>query len=180
MAELVSRTYSEALFEVALEMNAVKEVQSEFAFLIGVFQENPDFFELIKTPKISMVDKKELLIETFGTSFSEHFINFLKIIIDKHREVELPWIKKAFDERVDAHFNVLKATVESVVPLSDLQINLLSKNLSQISSKEVSLENVVNKDLIGGIVVTIGDRVIDGSIKYKLETMLESLTQIII
>lgn len=180
MAELVSKTYSEALFESALELNQIKEIQGEFSLLVQMFDENPAYFELIKTPKISMVDKKAILSETFGASFSEPFMNFLKIIIDKQRESELVWIKKAYDKRVNDHYNIMDATVESVMPLTEDQMKRLSESLSKLSAMQINLTNVVNKDLIGGLVVTIGDRVIDGSIKYKLETMLDSLTQIII
>ncbi|MGX8796380.1 F0F1 ATP synthase subunit delta [Fusibacter sp. JL298sf-3] len=180
MAELVSKTYSEALFEVALESDQLAAIKEEFDFLAKTFEANADFFELIKTPKISMTEKKQILSETFSGTFSEAFMNFLKIIVDKRREADLLQIKKAYDERVNAYHNRIDATVESVLPLSAEQMGQLSEKLARISGKEVTLENVINKDLIGGVVVTLGDRVIDGSIKYKLETMLESLTQIII
>lgn len=180
MAELVNKTYSEALFDVALEQDTLKDIQREFAFLISVFEENPLYFELIKSPKVSMTEKKAILSDAFQKDFSEYFMNFLKIVVDKRREGELFGIKKAYDERVNQHYNIIEAVVESVIPLTDNQLSLLSERLRKISGKEVILSNSVNKDLIGGIVVTLGDRVIDGSIKYKLDTMLDGLTQIII
>ncbi len=180
MAELVSKTYSEALFDVALEMNVIDQMKSEFDFLAEILKANPDFFELIKTPKISIDEKKKILTESFSDQVSEPFMNFLKIILDKKRGAELLGIKEAFDERVDAHHNRISAMVESVVPLTEAQLLSLKEKLEALSGKTVDLKNVTNKALIGGIIVTMGDRVIDGSIKYKLETMLEGLTQIII
>lgn len=180
MAELVNKTYSEALFDVALEQDTLKDIQKEFAFLISVFEENPQYFELIKSPKVSMAEKKAIVCDAFQKDFSESFMNFLKIVIDKQREGELFGIKKAYDERINNHFNIIESVVESVIPLTDDQLTLLSERLCKISGKKVILRNSVNKDLIGGIVVTLGDRVIDGSIRYKLDTMLEGLTQIII
>lgn len=180
MAELVSKIYSDALFDVALEMNAVERIQSEFDFLSATLKENSDFYELIKTPRVSVDEKKALLEETFKSSFSEPFMNFIKILMDKKRGPEVLNIKKAFDQRVDEHNNIAKATVESVLPLSASQMADLTQKLGTLSGKKVSLTNVVNPSLVGGLLVTMGDRVIDGSIKYKLETMLENLNQIII
>lgn len=180
MAELVSKTYSEALFDVALEMNVIDQMKSEFDFLADILKENPDFFELIKTPKISIDEKKKILTETFSDQLSEPFMNFLRIVLDKKRGAELLEIKKAYDGRVDDHHNVVSAIVESVVPLTEEQMVSLKGKLEQLSGKSVELRNITNKELVGGIIVTMGDRVIDGSIKYKLETMLEGLTQIII
>lgn len=180
MAELVSKTYSEAIFEIALEEGRLTDIQNEFNFVINAFKEYPDFFEIIKTPKISAKEKKMILHETFESHVSQTLLNFLKIIIDKKRGTDILDIKNAFDVRIDTHNNVVKATVESVIPLSEEQLESLKGTLAKMTGKNVFIETRLNPELIGGLVVKMGDHIIDGSVKFKLEGMLEGLTQIII
>ena len=180
MAKLVSKTYSEAIYEVALDEGRLEDIQNEFTFVVDQFNAYPEFFEIIKTPKISTEEKKKVLLETFSNQISQTLLNFLMIIMDKKRGADLLDIKVDFDERVDAYNNIVKATVESVVPLTDEQLKQLKEKLIKLTGKNVEIKPLINPDLIGGLVVRVGDKLIDGSVKFKLEGMLESLTQIII
>lgn len=180
MAKLVSRTYSEALFDVAHEEDRLKDIQSEFTWVMNQCIEYPEFFEIIKTPKISIDEKKMILQETFKDHISPSLLNFLMIIIDKKRGADLLEIKSDFDERVDDYHNIVKATVESVVPLTEEQLIKLKERLTHLTGKSVEIQSVINPTILGGLVVRVGDKLIDGSVKFKLEGMLESLTQIII
>lgn len=180
MAELVSKTYSEAIFNIALEEGRLSDIQNEFEFVVSIMNEYPDFYEILKTPKINATEKKTVLQEAFGEKISQTLLNFLKIIIDKKRGSDILEIKADFDDRIDRQMGIAKATVESVVPLSDEQLNILKSNLNRITGKEIRISTKINPELLGGMVVKVGDKVIDGSVKFKLEGMLESLTQIII
>jgi F-type H+-transporting ATPase subunit delta len=180
MAKLVDITYSQAIFEYALETDRLEQIQKEFDFFAQVLIDHPDYFEIIKTPTVNFEEKKAIITEAFKDSISEELLNFLKIVLDKRRGSELLKIKHDFDRRVDEHNNVLKASVESVIPLTDEQLGALSQNLEKITGKHVVLASSINPALVGGLVVKMGDQIIDGSVKFKLESMLEGLTQIII
>ncbi len=180
MAELVSKTYSEAIFNIALEEGRLSDIQNEFEFVASILNEYPDFYEILKTPKINATEKKAVLQDAFGDKISQTLLNFLKIIIDKKRGTEILEIKADFDDRIDRQMGIAKATVESVVALSDEQLNILTSNLNRITGKEIRISTKINPELLGGMVVKVGDKVIDGSVKFKLEGMLEGLTQIII
>ena len=180
MAKLVSTTYSEAIFDVALEMGCLDDIQREFGFFTKTLVEYPEYFEIIKSPKINISEKKQVIQETFDNQISQTLLNFLKIIIDKKRGSDILEIKKDFDRRVDLHHNVVKATVESVVPLSEEQLNALQAKLNGMTGKKVEIVTLVKPELLGGVLVKMGDQIIDGSVKFKLEGMLEGLTQIII
>lgn len=180
MAELVSKTYSEAIFEVALEEGRLAELQQDFDFVGSALKSHPEFFEIIKTPKINITEKKAVLQETFGGHISQTLLNFLKIIIDKNRGTDILDIKRDFDARVDEHHGVVKATVESVVPLTENQLADLTEKMVAMTGKKVDVTTVINPELLGGLVIKLGDRIIDGSVKFKLQGMLEGLTQIII
>ncbi len=180
MAELVSKTYSEAIFDVAIEEGRLDDIQREFEFVANTLTEYPEFYEIICTPKIGNAEKKTVILEAFENHISQTLLNFLKIIIDKKRGTDILDIIKDFDRRVDAHKNIVKAKVESVIPLTEEQLETLKGNLNKLTGKEVLLSNQINPALLGGISIQMGDRVIDGSVKFKLEGMLEGLTQIII
>lgn len=180
MAKLVDITYSQAIFEYALETDRLEQFQKEFDFFAQALMDYPEFFEIIKTPKINFEEKKEIITETFKDSISAEMLNFLKVVLDKKRGSELLNIKRDFDRRVDEHNNILNASVESVIPLTDEQLEILSQNLEKITGKNVVLVSSLNPALVGGLVVKMGDQIIDGSVKFKLESMLEGLTQIII
>lgn len=180
MAELVSKTYSEAIFDVAIEEGRLDDIQREFELIAKTLIEYPAFYEIICTPKIGNSEKKTVILETFENHVSQTLLNFLKIIIDKKRGTDILDIIKDFDRRVDDHKNIVKAKVESVIPLTEEQLETLKGNLNKLTGKEVILSNQINPELLGGISIQMGDRVIDGSVKFKLEGMLEGLTQIII
>lgn len=180
MAELVSKIYSQAIFEVALEDVRIEEIQSELDFVARVMIDYPEFYSLLKSPKISLDEKKNIINETFGTHLSESVLNFLKIIIDKKRVSAFLEIVKEYNLKVVENACVLMATVESVIPLDEIQVSNIKQKLNQMTGKNVEIDFTINQDLLGGVLIKIGDQIIDGSVRYKLEGMLESLTQIII
>ena len=117
MAKLVAHVYSDALFEVAIEENKVDQLYQELQEIADLFKSYPEFFELFKTPKISVEDKKKSVEEVFKGKVSDEMMNFLKIVLDKRRSSAIFNIKNEFDKRVYAHKGIEKATVESAVAL---------------------------------------------------------------
>ncbi len=180
MAELVSRTYSQALFEVALENNKFDEYNEELKFIVSICKEQPEFYEILKTPKINISEKKKIIDEIFKEKISQELINFIKIILDKRRVKNLFSISKEFEEMVYEHKGIVKAKAITTIPLGKREIEKLQKKLSEITNKTVILENEIDKSLIGGVMIKLGDKVIDGTIKGKLEQLENSLTQIIV
>ncbi len=180
MAELVSKTYSEALFEVAKEESAIDRFKDEFDFIAASFIEYPELFEIFKTPKINFDEKKKIIHEIFAERVSVSLLNFINIILDKKRGADILEIKAAFDERVNDYKGIAKVTVETVLPLTESELSVLMEKLTIKTGRKVEINQLVNKDLIGGMIIKWGDQVIDGSVKYKLEGMLEGLTQIIV
>lgn len=180
MAKLVSKTYSEALFEVALEENKVDMFLDEMNFVNETFKMHPEFFELFKTPLVKGDEKKKIIEEVFGDKISSEMNNFLKIIIDKRRGHFIDQIKWEYEKAVNKHKGIVSATAITAVPLSDKDKTILQNKLSTITGKTVKLSNEIDKTVIGGILIKIGDKVIDGTIKSRLEEMKESLSQIIV
>jgi len=180
MAELVSKVYSEALFEVAKEDQMVGAVRDELSYMVSCLKMYPEFFEVLKMPVINKSDKKSVLTETFEDKVSVEMINFFKTLIDKNRIGDIFDIYQDFNAKVDEFNAVLNISVESVIPLTEDQLDALSEKLRVKTGKNIVITTAVKPELIGGLVVTLGEQIIDGSVRSKLEGMLEGLTQIIV
>lgn len=180
MAELVSKLYSGALFDVALEGDKLEEVAEELDAVWSIFEENPAFFELYRTPRLSIDERKGILDELFAEGLSTYTLNFLKVLLDKRRASDLEMIRMAFRKRVDEHQGRVTAIVESSVALDDGQREKLIEKLKGTLGKDVTIDNRVKPDLLGGLVIRVGDQVLDGSVKRKLSEIRESLAKTIV
>lgn len=180
MAKLVSKTYSKALFELAIELNLLDKILDEFEFVVKSFNEYPEFYEIITSPKVNLGEKKKIIDETFKGKISNELLSFIKLLFDKKRESFIKEICKEFRIISDEHNGLVLATVESVIPLTNEEIKKLETELNKLTGKTITVTNIINKDIVGGLVVKVGDKIIDGSVKRKLENLKHDLAQIII
>lgn len=180
MAKLVAGTYSEALFDVALETGKTETFLEELQGVLAAFEAHPRFYELFRTPQINIEEKKAIMEEVFGGRVSQEVMNFLKIIMDKQRGSDIEAIVRAYGERVYAHEGIEKATAVTAVPLSAEQMEALSAKLGTLTGKKIELTNKVDEAILGGVTVRIGDRVIDGSIRNRLEDLREDLARLVV
>lgn len=180
MAELVSRVYANALFEAAIEVQNVDRIYEELGYVCQTVESHPELFELMKTPKLNIEEKKAIVSEIFGGTLCPEMHNFIKILLDKRRGSELLSIKSTFEERYHEHKKVSYAKVESAVSVSKAELDTLKDKLSAMTGTEVIIENVIDPSVIGGLVVRIGDKVIDGSVRRRISELKEELTQLIV
>ncbi len=180
MAKLVSKTYANALFELALEEQLIDQILAEYEFVANSYDEFPEFLNIINSPKVSADDKKKIIDDIYGTQVSELLTNFLKLLIDKKRSDVMVEVYGDYKKLVEAQKGLVVAKVESVIPLEANEIKNLEAKLNQVTGKTVTVNNVINPDIMGGLVVKVGDKVIDGSIKRKLENLKHELAEIII
>lgn len=178
MAQLVSETYAQALFDAALELDSLKPVYADFGEVVGVFQNDPTFLELFRTPKIDKVEKKQIVDRVFKDNIQLELLNFLKVLVDKRRTYNLLEIYQAFERLYRNHFKIQKAIIKTVVPLSVEQTELLKLKLQQMTGSTVEISNVLDANIVGGMLIQMGDQILDGSLKRKLEGLKESLSQL--
>lgn len=180
MAELVAKRYSNALFEVALETDRLDSMGEELSLITASLEEHGDLFKALKSPLIKSDEKKEMLRAIFQDHLSKELMNFLFIIIDKQRGGDLLEIGREYRMLVAAHQNTIEAVATTAVEMSEKQISALSEKLSQTSGKTVTLQNIVDPAVVGGVFVKIGDKVIDGTMKRRLTEIEEQLKEVII
>ncbi len=179
MAKLISKTYGDALFELAVEEDKIDVLLEEIEQLLKILAENEDFGRLMNHPKIINEEKIEVAKNVFAGRISEELLGFLTIIISKDRYREIDEILKYFVARVKEYKGIGIATVTTAVPLKDGQCKEVEQKLldtTRYQSMEISYS--VDASLIGGMVIRIGDRVVDSSIKTKLSTLQKDLIQV--
>ncbi|HWJ02616.1 MAG TPA: F0F1 ATP synthase subunit delta [Verrucomicrobiae bacterium] len=173
----VSRRYAQALYEIAVETNQLDVFEADLKALAEGIESNPEIQKVLYHPQISLADKKGLLRQVFGGQFSAHVQNFVDMVIDRRRQNFLGDIYNEFKLLANAKRNVLEARIKSAVDLDKSQQDQLQANLSKLTGKSIRLVAEVDPSLIGGVVVKIGDRVIDGSVAGRLAKLRETLVQ---
>ena len=173
MYEFLDRRYALALYQVAEEKNKVDEFMNDLETICDLIDNDNDFFTVIKHPQISTRKKKEIFINIFKDKIDEELLSFLLILIEKKR---ISHIRKKLDQMKEIYLekhNTLEAVVKSAVPLLDEEVNQLKGKIETKYNKKIQMKLVVDKTLLGGLYVRVGDDVIDGTVKSKLDEMKE-------
>jgi F-type H+-transporting ATPase subunit delta len=179
MAKLVAGTYGDALFELAMEEHLVDSLMEEITTLQAVLKENKDFEKILMHPEIPKEDKLGVIETVFRGRISDALTGFLKVVVTKERYKDLPDIFAYFIARVKEYKKIGVAQVTSAIPLSDAQKKRIEQRLLDTTSYEtMEIDYKVDESKIGGLMIRIGDRVVDSTISSKLSHLTGSLMRI--
>lgn len=179
MAKLVSKTYGDALFELALENDTVDTLYEEAMAVDEVFLDNDELIKLLNHPKIDKDKKIQIIEEIFKGKVSDDMTGFLTVIVRKDRYNDIDDIMKCFIDEVREYKKIGVAYVTSAIELSDKQKKDVEKRLLDTTQYEVfDMNYTVDERVIGGMIIRIGDRVVDSTIKSKIEKMSRELLKI--
>ena len=179
MAKLISKTYGEALFELAVEENKVDVFEQEISAILDILNQNPDFVQLLNHPKIAKEEKLQVVENVFGGKVEKEIMGFLNIIVTKERNKELIPILVYFLDEVKAMKGVGVCYVTTPTELKDAQKEAIVKKLLETTSfNQMEMHYGIDEKLIGGMVIRIGDRVVDSSIQTKLSNLEAQLLKI--
>lgn len=170
--------YARSLAEVAFEQNLEQAVTEDLETYREVFKAVPDLMEAFDSPSIPREAKEKLLeslIEVHSVNSITH--NFLKVLLQHNRIRNFQQIYESYLDSVNEHKGIVSATVSTAMPLDSTDLEGLGKRLSSVTGKQVNMEPQSNADLLGGIVVQIGDTIFDGSIRTKLAEMRRKLAE---
>lgn len=176
MAKLVSSTYGDALFELALEKDSVDTLFEEACFVRDAFLENEDMLRLFNHPKIRKEEKTAFIEKVFQGSVSGDMVGFLHIIVTKDRYNEILPIFDYFIRRVKKHKGIGTAHVISAVDLSDAQRKAVEDRLVATTGYHTfEMDYKVDPSILGGLIIRIDDRVVDSSLKTQLDKLTREL-----
>lgn len=179
MAKIISKAYGEALFELAIEKNELDSIAEQVNLLANAFAENPELVKLLSHPKISKEEKVNVIESIFKGRMSDDIVGFLVIIVEKDRGSEIEDILKLFQAKVREYKKIGVALVTSAIELSTEQKQKVERKLLQQTDYETfEVEYIVDEALIGGMIIRIGDRVVDSSIRSKLDNLTKELRKV--
>ncbi|MCR4400168.1 MAG: F0F1 ATP synthase subunit delta [Syntrophomonadaceae bacterium] len=171
----VARRYAEALFAIAQDTQKVDEYQKELEMVAEVVGGNEDLKAFMFHPLVPPKEKKDVVAKLFGDKLSPVTTNFVNVVVDKRREIYLAAIAEEFKQMANEFKNVLFADLVSAREVPDPEIEALKSRLAEATGKTVELKVSVDPALIGGIKVRVGDRIIDASVRKKLDMLKDSL-----
>ena len=179
MAKLVSKTYGEALFELAVEEHKTDVFMEEIQGIMEAIAANPEFDKMMKHPGIPKQDKIEVMENVFKGRVSDELTGFLEIVIAKERYGELQAIFTYFIDKVKELKKIGVAYVTTAVELSEAQKKNVKDRLLQTTSYlSMEMHYEVDASLIAGMTIRIGDRVVDSSVRTKINELTKQLLQI--
>lgn len=169
----IGRRYSKAIFEIAEEKNQVREVYKMLNSAMVLYRTDKEFKNFILNPLINNEQKKSVLNKIFGKDNSEN-LDILLYILDKGRMNCIKYIVAEYLKIYYRKNKILDVKATFTKELTDEQRKKLIDKLSQKTGKEINLVIKVDKNILGGGIIKIGDKIIDGSIRRELDNWKKS------
>jgi F-type H+-transporting ATPase subunit delta len=170
VASSAAKRYAQAVFSLAKEKDTLDAWQSDLALLDNIVQDH-QIVTYLTNPTITSDKKVNAIESSLNSNVQPETRNLVKMLIERDRAALIPEIREIFDDEVRAERGVAVATVTTADPLSDAERDLVRSKLESLTGKNVELSLKVDPEIIGGIVIRIGDQVIDGSVRNKLERL---------
>ena len=179
MAKLVSNVYGDALFELALELDRIDDFSEEVSAISEALKENNDLSKMMSHPKIDKEEKTRVVENIFKGRVSDEIVGLMVMVIEKDHFKDMEDIFDYYINRVKEYKNIGVAFVKTPMELTDAQKkNVVKKLLDTTDYVSFEMNYEVEPDLIGGMVIRIGDRVVDSSVKTKIYELTRQMSKI--
>jgi F-type H+-transporting ATPase subunit delta len=169
----VARRYAKSLIQAAEDLRTLEATAADVEKIGAVVNASREFRRFLTSPIVSMAHKKAVLLELFGNQISSSTLSFLDLIVKKQREVLLPEILEQFGVLRDVQLGIVNVDVTTAVELTPPQLRGLQIELERHAGKKVRLKMVTDPAIRGGLVIQIGDTVLDASLTRQLERLRE-------
>ncbi len=174
--EEIGQVYARALFEVAVERDELDETHDELGQFADAMHDNRELAVFFFSPYFSVKEKKDGLARAV-TGASPAFQNFLESLIERHRMPAIFRIRTEFETLWENERRLLPVHVTSAVDLDQAMVADLGKRIGRQIDREVQISSEVDPDILGGIVLRVGNVVLDASIKNRLEQLRKQVAQ---
>lgn len=174
MASIVAKRYASALFSLAEENNEIDVINEQVEVLILALKENPEFLNIVNHPQLNNEKRVEIIKESFG-DIHDHLQGLIHVMFVKNRFAEFYDTLCVFTENVKAYKNILDAKIISAVKLSDEQVAAIQSKLVANLNKKINVSVEVDNTLIGGLLIEVDGRIIDGTVKKYFTDVRQNL-----
>jgi ATP synthase F1 delta subunit len=174
--EEIATVYARSLFEVAKENDELDEIHEELGQFADALDESRELQVFFFSPYFSSQEKKDG-IDKIVEGANEHFLNFLKLIAERHRVPAVFRIRRAFDDLWREENKLLEVRVTSAVELDDDLVKSIGERIEQQTGRRIDLDASIDPDVIGGLVVRVGNMVMDASVRGRLERLRKEVAR---
>lgn len=171
MTGMIEKVYSQALFETGRESNTLDILFSELNAVSEILKDNPNFIKFLSAPIINADEKKSVIAKIFKDKISEYLYNFICILTDKNRIQYIGRITEEFKKSCNNYNGIMEVTVTTALPMKKELLEKLVKKLEAASGKKISIVEKVDNTILGGIILSYGNTLLDSSVKSKLESI---------
>ncbi|MBQ8791953.1 MAG: ATP synthase F1 subunit delta [Ruminiclostridium sp.] len=167
------KTYAEALFSLVTEEKEeeLTQVFSDLNGIAGIFKAEPDFIKLLKVPTIPVDEKLAVIKEVFEGKIHVYVLNFLYVLTENGRADSFSKILEYFTSLYNDKMNLVDVTVTSARELGSDTVEKIKAKMTKVTGKTVNLTLKTDTSVIGGVVISYGNTVIDGSVRSRLERL---------
>ena len=174
--EEIASVYARSLFEVARDTGRLEPVRDQLGQFAGSLEVDTQLQVFFFSPYFSTEEKKDGLRRAV-TDVDPILLNFLELLIEKHRMPALFRTRRAFDKLWEEHHRLLPVHVTSAVALDEATVRQIGERIEQQTGRRVDLKARVEPDILGGIVVRVGNSVLDASISHRLDLLRRQITR---
>src|SRR6476469_5422399 len=174
--EEIGQVYSRALFQSAVENGELDEVQEQRGIWTDALGENKDLQTFFFSPRFSSAEKKDAIRRIIDGG-NEHFLNFLELLAERHRLPATFRIRRSFDELWREEHRVLPVEVTSAVELDASLVASIESRIKEATGRQVETTHKVDPNIIGGLVLRVGNKVLDASVSGRLARLRRQITR---
>ncbi len=176
VSQAAARVYAKALFDIGMETDSVGQIYDDLHAVHNALNGlDPDLRMFFTLPQFRRDDKRRILNLAFQGKVGRPVLGLLNVLVEKRREALLDNIVEEFDRYRDEHEDRVQARVVTARKLDDDLLESLRSALEQRTRKSVVLQEVVDPEVLGGLRVNVGDRVLDGTVRRTLQDMRRNL-----
>jgi F-type H+-transporting ATPase subunit delta len=174
---IVARRYAQALLELGVEEGNLERIVDEMTAFAQGWEASADLRNAIQNPLVAHAAKKAVMGDLADRIDASPTVRHaLMVLVDRRRTAALPHISQVLHELADARKGVLRAEVTTAVPLGEAYYARLEGQLQKMTGKRVVIDRRTDATLIAGVVTRIGDRIIDGSLRTRLQSLRDAIT----
>lgn len=171
----IARVYASSLVDVGKTKGTLLILEEEMKFISDLTKEDPDFSRYLNSPGFSKESKKDFIKKVLGGKISESTENLIYVMIDNGRQGSIQDVYLAMVDMIDEINNRIRVEVVSSEKLNDSEVAKIAKEISEKYKKEAIVNIILDSSLLGGIIIKIGDMVIDGSLSKDLKNIRNNI-----
>jgi F-type H+-transporting ATPase subunit delta len=169
-----ARRYAEAAFQVALESNTLDQWKADLA-TAAVMLGRPDVEPTVNSPAVPLAQRLAIVQQLLGSRISRQALQLVSLLVERGKVSALPRVSEQFNRQLNAHRGIVEATVTSAVPLTPDETAAVRSRVEAMAGSAVELTTQVDPGLLGGLTIQIRDRLLDASIRGRLERLRDQL-----